>query len=246
MKAHLPLAIRLLHEDRHGEVILGTDESNWGWNTPAGELRKERRSRFLTDCGAASIADAVVLEIGCGTGTFTDAIARAFKNLTCIDISEPLLATASKKHPGVLFKREDIHQTHFQDATFDLVLGCSVLHHLEWDLALREIWRILKPGGQLRCSEPNLLNPQIYLQKNWGWLKRRLGDSPDEYAFTPAQIRRSLMERGFVNIDVTPFEFLHPATPPALIPAVTKLEELISKSPLVNFAGSIKIVASRL
>jgi hypothetical protein len=53
------------------------------------------------------------------------------------------------------------------------------------------------------------------------------------------------MELGFVRIDVTPFEFLHPATPSALIPAVTRLEKLISKSPLVNLAGSIKIVAFR-
>jgi ubiquinone/menaquinone biosynthesis C-methylase UbiE len=165
--------------------------------------------------------------------------------LTCIDISDVLLAAASQKHPKVVFKKEDIHQTHFQDATFDLVLGCSVLHHLEWDLALREIHRILKPGGQLRCSEPNLLNPQIFLQKNWGWLKRRLGDSPDEYAFTPGEIRRSLTQQGFANISVTPFEFLHPATPSPLIPAVIKLEELISKGPLVSFAGSIKIVAFR-
>ncbi len=244
MKAHVPLAKRLLHEDQHGQVILATDESNWGWNTAAGELRRERREKFLTDVGAMT-DDAAVLEIGCGTGTFTGAISRRFANLTCIDISEALLAVASKKYPNVTFKNEDIHQTHFPDATFDLILGCSVLHHLDWDLALREIRRILKPGGQLRCSEPNLLNPQIYLQKNWGWLKRRLGDSPDEYAFSSGQITRSLIAAGFSPVDVAVFEFLHPSTPRVLISTVTKLEAIISKTLLVNFAGSIKIVAVR-
>src|SRR5215471_5911669 len=243
MRANVPLAKRVLHEDQHGQVILATDESNWGWNTAAGEIRKERRAKFLTDVGPAVTHDAAVLEIGCGTGTFTGAIASRFTHLTCIDISEPLLAVASKRYPNVLFKKDDIHRTHFSDSTFDLVLGCSVLHHLELDLALREIRRILKPGGQLRCSEPNLLNPQIYLQKNWGWLKRRLGDSPDEYAFTTGQIRQSLVAAGFTRLDVAPFEFLHPGTPKALISTITKLEELISKTPLVNFAGSIKIVA---
>jgi ubiquinone/menaquinone biosynthesis C-methylase UbiE len=245
MRAQTPLALRLLHENMHGEVVLRGNESNWGWSTTAGQIRKKRRESFLTAPVAGIGDNPRVLEVGCGTGTFSGTISSVYSSLTCIDISDPLLRAASERYQQIDFKKEDIHQTSFPDASFDLVLGCSVLHHLDWDLALREIRRILKPRGQLRFSEPNLLNPQIFLQKNWPWLKRRLGDSPDEYAFTPGQIRRSLEKLDFSNIQVNAFEFLHPATSPSMIPMVIKLEAALERTPMGRFGGSIKIAATR-
>jgi hypothetical protein len=41
----------------------------------------------------------------------------------------------------------------------------------------------LKSGGTIYFTEPNMLNPQIAIQKNVSWVKRKLGDSPDETAF---------------------------------------------------------------
>jgi SAM-dependent methyltransferase len=235
---------RIARETRHARAILEQNESNWGWSTPAGLIRRARRVEFLT-AGARPPRGWKVLEVGCGTGTFTGDLARAYQQLTAVDVAEVLLAEAARRHPGVRFERQDIHATSFPDSTFDLVLGCSVLHHLDWNLALKEIGRILKPRGQIRFSEPNLINPQIFLQKNWMWLKRRMGDSPDESAFTPAQIRASLLGAGFVDVSAAPFEFLHPATPAPLIAPVVRLERLVERTPLVYMAGSIKITASR-
>ena len=63
----------------------------------------------------------------------------------------------------------------------DSVVGSSVLHHLEVDAALKEIWRVLKPGGLVFFTEPNMMNPQIAVQENVPAIKERLGDSsPDE------------------------------------------------------------------
>ncbi len=245
MGTKVTLSERLARESAHGAAILDRNESNWGWHTPAGQIRKRRRAAFLAQPLPIGGAAPRVLEVGCGTGTFTGELSTTFSDLTCIDISEPLLSEAARKFPAVRFERQDVHQTTFADARFDLVVGSSVLHHLEWDVALREMARILRPGGRLRFSEPNLLNPQIFLQKNWGWLKRHMGDSPDEYAFTPGQIRESLQEAGFGSIDVRPFEFLHPSTPAPLIGCVFVVERLLEASPLVYFAGSMKITAVR-
>jgi predicted SAM-dependent methyltransferase len=139
----------------------------------------------------------------------------------------------------------DAHAPEFSTGAFDAILGVSILHHLNWDVCLANCFRLLKPNGIIRFSEPNLLNPQIYLQKNIPALKRLAGDSPDEYAFTRWQISRSLRNIGFTAISVRAFEFLHPATPVTLIPLVTRLEGWISATVLNEIAGSLLIEAKR-
>ncbi|MGF1500160.1 MAG: class I SAM-dependent methyltransferase [Elainellaceae cyanobacterium] len=234
---------RLQREKQHGKVIIETEEKNWGWSTPAGQVRWQRRLDYLA--AALSNKTGSVLEIGAGSGTFTAALSQLFPNLSAVDISEDLLAVAAQKSPSTSFYCMDAHHLDFPDNHFDAVIGCSVLHHLDWDLALQEFYRVLKPGGVVRFSEPNLLNPQIFLQKNIPPLKAYLGDSPDEYAFTQWQIGRSLEQAGFVNIDVSAYEFLHPSTPPTLIKQVIDLEHFLSRTFLKYIGGSLLIEAHK-
>lgn len=233
---------RVQREIQHGESITAAAQPDAGWNTPAGKIRRQRRINFITH---GLNRNATVLEIGCGTGLQTADLASYFNSMVAFDVSPDLLAVASKRIPNVEFKVMDAHHLEFPDMSFDAVVGVSILHHLDWDIALREATRVLKPGGVLRFSEPNLLNPQIYLQKNIPWLKRLAGDSPDEYAFTKWEICRVLNNAGLVNISVNPYEFLHPSTPQRLIPIVERLEGFVSKTPLIEIAGSLLIEAYR-
>lgn len=235
-------SLRLEREREHARRILDSDESNWGWSTPAGRIRKKRREDFLATGGSA---DMVVLEIGCGSGTFTGGLVQAFPRLIAIDVADLLLDEARRRFPRADFRKMDAHHLEFDDASVDLILGCSVLHHLDWALALRDFHRVLRPGGSIRFSEPNLANPQIFLQKNWPWLKRRMGDSPDEYAFTAPRIRRDLEAAGFVDVVAQPYEFLHPAVPSAAIDRVIAVERLLERSPVRAIAGSLRIEARR-
>jgi ubiquinone/menaquinone biosynthesis C-methylase UbiE len=230
---------RLERERKHGLEILKTRESNWGWNTPAGRIRWQRRLDFLRTLDLEPTAD--VLEIGAGTGTFTEGLVAAFPRLTAIDISPDLLEAARRKIPNARFLCMDAHDLEFQTGAFDAVVGCSVLHHLSWSRALKEFFRVLKPGGVIRFSEPNLLNPQIFLQKNIPLLKRLAGDSPDEYAFTATSIVRDLRDAGFSQATAEAYEFLHPSVPAALITAVTRLESALMRTPLRHIGGSLLI-----
>ena len=129
---------------------------------------------------------------------------------------------------------------------FDAVIGSSVLHHLEIASALAEIFRLLKPGGVMAFAEPNMLNPQIMIQKNIPWVKERAGDSPDETAFYRGQLRRLLRQTGFEQIEVTPLDWLHPTILPVAIGFFQKVGAVLERMPLVReFAGSLYIAARR-
>lgn len=234
---------RLERERKHGLEILKTSESNWGWHTPAGRIRWQRRLDHLRSPSLP--AGSKVLEIGAGTGTFTADLAVTFEDLTAIDISPHLLEAAKMRAPRAKLHCMDAHAMDFDSNSFDAVIGCSVLHHLNWAVALREFHRVLKPGGVIRFSEPNLLNPQIFLQKNIPLLKRLAGDSPDEYAFTAARIRRDLERAGFVSVRAEPYEFLHPAVPERLIPVVTRLEAFLMRTPVRRIAGSLLLEGTK-
>lgn len=236
-------AIRLERERRHAHAILSTNESNWGWNTPAGRIRLQRRLDFLRTLGIGK--EEPILEIGAGTGTFTEGLSAEFTNLTAIDISPDLLEVARKRAPNAKLVCMDAHRLEFPSGSFSAVVGCSVLHHLNWSAALREFHRVLRPGGVIRFSEPNLLNPQIFLQKNIPWLKRLAGDSPDEYAFTATRIRSDLRAAGFTDVRADAYEFLHPSVPRALIDPVVAVESFLMRTPLRHIGGSLRIEATR-
>jgi SAM-dependent methyltransferase len=165
-----------------------------------------------------------------------------------VDISPELVAQARRR--GLPSERVRFVARPFEecdaDGPFDAVIGSSVLHHLPVEPALARIHELLAPGGTLCFAEPNMLNPQIAVQKNIPWLKRALGDSPDETAFVRRRLAALFRRLGFVKVRITPFDWLHPATPRILIPAVSGLGRLLEKTPLLReFAGSLHIVARR-
>ena len=237
---------RLLNEIEHGKYLIehGAGET-WNWETPAGKLRWKRRVELLKENLEPG---AKVLELGCGTGYFTRELVDTGAKITAIDISPDLLEVARKEIQAgnVEFIVDNAYEMSFEEETFDHVIGSSVLHHLEIKKALAEIHRVLKPGGRIAFTEPNIMNPQIALQKNIPALKRKMGDSPDETAFSKRQMIKLLRVTGFSSIRVVPFDFLHPAVPPVLIRTVSGAGRLAEKIPLVRgIAGSLYIRAEK-
>ena len=96
----------------------------------------------------------------------------------------------------------------------------------------------------LRFTYEIMLNPQIAIQKNVPWVKRKLGDSPDETAFFRWPLRRLLEQTGFHDVRIDPFDFLHPKTPIALINGLNSFGRFLEKVPVIaEFAGSLYIRA---
>ena len=135
----------------------------------------------------------------------------------------------------------------FAEGVFDSVVGSSILHHVDMGAALKEIHRVLKPGGRLAFAEPNMLNPQVMLQKNIPALKRLLGDTPDETAFFRGPLAHTLRKNGFTEVKVEPFDFLHPATPALLIPLLQRVGPFLERMPFCReIAGSLITSATRV
>jgi SAM-dependent methyltransferase len=243
----MPVSQRGQHEIAHGKKLSENNpEQTWGWGTPAGRIRAGRRARLIS--AAAGLRSGMrALEIGCGTGLFTEYFARSGAQIVALDISEELLAGARQRHlPETVTFVCSPFEALSADEPFDAVIGSSVLHHLDIESALGHIHRLLKPGGVMSFAEPNMLNPQIMIQKNIPWVKARLGDSPDETAFFRWRLAAQMRKIGFCDIEIIPLDWLHPAIPPGLIDFVQKAGGWFEKAPLLReLAGSLYIRGSR-
>lgn len=104
------------------------------------------------------LTDKVVISIGCGSGVDILAIKeRGPKRVVGIDISEGLINIAKTEQPETEFYVMDMEQLEFADETFDLAYSSLAIHYLpNWDVALSEAYRVLKPGGMyiFSCGHP--------------------------------------------------------------------------------------------
>ena len=214
---------------------------------PAGILRKQRRIELFEQyCNLKP--GLKTLEIGCGTGEFTRDLLKYELNLFATDLSFSMLKKAIGKigkTKNLIFFLSDIEQLPIRSDTFDAVIGNSILHHVKIEVALREIFRALKRGGRFAFSEPNMLNPQIFLHKRIRFIKELVGDSPDETALSRWNLKKTLERAGFRNIIIKPFDFLHPCTPEPFIKIIKLLGLFLEKTPVKEIGGSLLITGEK-
>ena len=116
-----------------------------------------------TAAGATRTAEAAeadrILDVGCGTGVLTAALAKAAgprARVTGVDASADMIARARATRPGCAFAVGLAESLDFPDATFDVVTSSLMIHHLPEDLrtnALAEMHRVLRPGGRLLVAD---------------------------------------------------------------------------------------------
>jgi len=85
-----------------------------------------------------------------------------------VDVSASVAAMAGRRHPGLVTETADVRRLPFDDDSFDTVVSISTLDHFESceeiPVALREVTRVLCPGGQLLLTLDNLAQPAVWLR----------------------------------------------------------------------------------
>ena len=108
-----------------------------------------------------------VVDLGCGSGVFTDVLQRRGYRCAGVDLSPKLIEIARGKYKDIEFSVGDIERLSFPGGSFDGVLLSGVLHHLpDPSRCAAEVFRILHPGGKFVAFDPNRRNPFMYLYRD--------------------------------------------------------------------------------
>jgi demethylmenaquinone methyltransferase/2-methoxy-6-polyprenyl-1,4-benzoquinol methylase len=147
---------------------------------------------------AADLSGARALDLATGTGDVAFALAARGARVVGLDITPRMIELARAKSNDVRFILGDMSALPFADEAFDLVTtGYGLRNVPDLTLAIAEIHRVLKPGGQLLSLDfnrpANVVVRTAYLTyltavgAALGWLLHR---DPDTYRYIPASIRQ--------------------------------------------------------
>jgi demethylmenaquinone methyltransferase/2-methoxy-6-polyprenyl-1,4-benzoquinol methylase len=153
------------------------------------------RWRRLTAEAAVRRGDRV-LDACCGTGDLALADERAGGRVVGLDFSERMLERARRKSASVEWMRDDLLELPFEDASFDAAtVGFGVRNVADLERSLRELRRVLRPGGRLGILE--ITTPRGPLRLFYRlWfdaivpLLGKLLRGGSAYTYLPASVRR--------------------------------------------------------
>ncbi len=186
--------------ERHADDRAFFDRMAGDWDKvgalfSTGEARQRAAANLLP-------AGLTLADLGCGTGYVARSLVGLCDRLICIDRSEGMLQEAEARirktapeDAQVEFRQGKLDALPLEDGELDGATAAMVLHHLpELSPALREMHRVLKPGGTLSIVE--------LMPHRETWMHADLGDR--HLGLDPTSVQSELVRAGFVDVHVEP------------------------------------------
>jgi ubiquinone/menaquinone biosynthesis C-methylase UbiE len=236
-------------EKEHFDMVAEQYDKNYRYFSPFTKYKILKKARdFSTLIKSENDEKSLkMLDVGCGTGEYTQRVAKLFpkSKIIGLDISKNILEVAKKKCKGkrnVSFVLKSAYNTDFKENSFDIIYGFYVLHHLDIEKFRREALRILKPGGLLFFYEPNILNPIVFLIKTNKYLKKKVGDSPEEWAINPLTVKNQLPGFKLLNLSTTEFVWPVPFLSTKVLKSMDRITDGLKILPFIKYlGGSVRI-----
>jgi len=151
-----------------------------------------------------------VLDIGCGPGLTTLALAAAVGPqglVHAVDIAEPMLELARSRcasQAHVYFEHQDVTRLGHRDDTFDLALATQVYEYLpDIDQALRELQRVIRPGGRVLLVDTDW-ESAVWASRDDLRMRQILETWSQHIPWPqlPRQLQQRLLQAGFSDVEV--------------------------------------------
>jgi SAM-dependent methyltransferase len=191
------------------------ERSGWekhiaGYDTGLGTVSRQTVQPMLDAAGVR--AGMRVLDVCCGPGMLADAASKRGAKAVGLDFPD-VVKLACTQVPNAEFQSGDAQDLPFADNSFDaLVCGYGILHVPDPEKMLREMLRVLRPGGRAALSSWDIETPNNGLGLIYGAVRTHanlnvpLPHGPDVFQFsTRDRMRSALTEIGFADVNVIQF-----------------------------------------
>jgi ubiquinone/menaquinone biosynthesis C-methylase UbiE len=149
------MSLRTEYDGWH-ERVFNADPAHEDASSPWYELVREQIGK---------VAGLRILEVACGRGGFVRELARKGAHVAGCDFSLAALRVGQEKLRALengtspTLTQGDAQALPFADESFDVVVSCETIEHVpDVRKALREMWRVARPGGKLFLTTPNYAN----------------------------------------------------------------------------------------
>jgi dolichol-phosphate mannosyltransferase len=191
-----------------------------------------------------------LLELGAGSCLWTEpltSILRGENPITAAVFNNALAEQASARG----LENTEIalitdFSTDLAPESFDYVVGTAILCHDRYAENLKEIHRLLKPGGRLLFFEANYWNPQVLVKSLVPSIGRRAGNASCQIGMRKYLLMQAASRQEFTDIEIVPYDIVHPRTPEKLISSLQETAFILEHVPGVReLSGTLYISAKK-
>jgi SAM-dependent methyltransferase len=237
-----------------------TSQAAAALDTGAGfQALREAQANYLKHKIKSLSAARTVLSIGCGNGEIEQLLADSQWHLTAFDLSFAGPAAGQQRvrqrqTTTLSFGQAGVVELPIAANQADVILALSVLHHLTPEMrqrALREVYRVLRPGGWFIAYDPSRWRA-LRLVK---FLVRRTYDalhSPDEEELSPREMQQLARAAGYTAVKVDYFDFfidpltwLIPTMAPRIFQVLYNLDRILVHLPGKQLASNFFLLGRK-